>query len=57
MITNDLCWSFRAGAYILRYEINLARGSFWDGVGHYHSRTPQFKYRYISRVYQNSLRF
>ena len=57
MITYDFCWSVRAAAYILRYEINLAKGSFWDGVGHYHSRTPEFKKKYIKRVYQNSLRF
>ncbi len=57
MLTNDFCWSVRAGAYILRYEINLAGGSFWDGIGHYHSRTPKYKYPYINRVYKNSLKF
>lgn len=57
MITNDFCWSVRAAAYILRYEINLADGNFWDGVGHYHSRTPHIKARYIADVYQNSLKF
>lgn len=57
MLTEDFCMSIRAGAYILRYEINQAGGNFWDGVGHYHSRTPQFKYPYIQRVYKNSLRF
>lgn len=57
MITDDFCWSVRAGAYILRYEINQAGGSFWDGVGHYHSRTPRYKYEYIQRVYLNSLKF
>lgn len=57
MLTSDFCMSARAAAYILRYEINQANGSFWDGVGHYHSRTPKHKYRYISKVYQNSLTF
>ncbi|GGM25531.1 hypothetical protein GCM10009425_40390 [Pseudomonas asuensis] len=57
MLTNDFCWSVRSAAYILRSEINRAKGSFWDGVGHYHSRTPEFKYPYIQRVYKNSLRF
>lgn len=55
MLTRDFCWSARAGAYILRYEINQAGGSFWDGVGHYHSRTPSLKHRYIAQVYRNSL--
>ena len=57
MLTNDFCWSVRAGAYILRDEINRAGGSFWDGVGHYHSRTPKYKYPYITRVYKNSRTF
>lgn len=54
MLTNDFCWSARAGAYILRYEINRAGGSFWDGVGHYHSHAPGPKQRYIRLVYRNS---
>jgi len=57
LLTNDFCWSVRSGAYILRYEINNANGSLWDGIGHYHSRTPKYKYPYIARVYKNSLRF
>ncbi|EPR86855.1 Conjugative transfer protein TrbN [Acinetobacter junii CIP 107470 = MTCC 11364] len=57
MITNDFCWNVMSAAYILRYEINLAGGSIWDGIGHYHSRTPKYKYPYIQRVYKNSLRF
>jgi soluble lytic murein transglycosylase-like protein len=35
-LTCDVCWSGRAAAYILRYEINLAQGDFWQGV----SRMP-----------------
>ncbi len=57
LLTNDLCWSARAGAYILRYEINQANGDFWEGVGRYHSRTPKFKEAYIAAVYRNSLKF
>ena len=57
LLTSDFCWSIKSAAYILRYEINLAKGDFWEGVGHYHSRTPKHKYRYINRVYQNSLKF
>lgn len=57
MLTDDFCMSIRAGAYILRYEINLAGGDFWDGVGHYHSRTPHHKRRYIKQVYRNSQKF
>lgn len=56
-LTNDLCWSARAGAYVLRYEINRANGDFWEGVGHYHSRTQKYKEAYIAAVYRNSLKF
>ncbi|MET3132780.1 hypothetical protein AAKU55_003060 [Oxalobacteraceae bacterium GrIS 1.11] len=56
-LTNDFCWSARAGAYILRYEINQANGDFWEGIGHYHSRTEKFKHAYIAAVYRNSLTF
>lgn len=56
-LTHDFCWSARAAAYIVRYEINLANGNFWDGVGHYHSRTPRHKGRYVQKVYLNSLKF
>jgi len=57
MLTNDLCWSARAGAYILRHEINRANGDFWEGVGHYHSHTEKLKQAYIAAVYRNSLKF
>jgi hypothetical protein len=57
MLTNDLCWSARAAAYILRYQINQAGGDFWEGVGHYHSYTKKYKEAYIAAVYRNSLRF
>lgn len=56
-LKNDFCISMKAAAYILRYEINRAGGSFWDGVGHYHSQTPKYKYKYINRVYKKSLKF
>lgn len=54
MLTKDFCWSVKAASYILRYEINLAGGNFWEGVGHYHSRTDSLKKAYIERVYKNS---
>lgn len=57
MLTQDWCLSVRAGAYVLRYEINAAQGRFWDGVGHYHSRTPHLKQAYIMRVYENAKKF
>lgn len=56
-LTHDFCWSARAAAYIVRYEINLANGNFWEGVGHYHSRTARHKEHYVQKVYSNSLKY
>jgi soluble lytic murein transglycosylase-like protein len=39
-IKTDLCWSARAAAYVLRHEVNLANGDFWEGVGRFPSSTP-----------------
>lgn len=57
MLTHDFCASAMAGAYILKYNIILEKGDFWQGVGRYHSNTPDLKQAYILRVYKNSLRF
>lgn len=54
VLTNNYCASAMAAAYILRYEINLADGDFWVGVGNYHSRTPEHHNRYVLKVYENS---
>lgn len=56
-LVNDVCMSAKTAAYILRFEINAARGDFWSGVGHYHSHTEAYKTRYIKAVYNNSRRF
>ncbi|MEM7173111.1 MAG: lytic transglycosylase domain-containing protein [Pseudomonadota bacterium] len=49
-LTNDACFNIFVSGYILKSEIDAADGKFWDGVGHYHSRTPPIKSRYISKV-------
>jgi|GEM_PF-4588570 len=36
----DVCWSARAAAYVLRHEVNLAQGDFWEGVARFPSSTP-----------------
>lgn len=52
LLKHHTCFNLTAGAWILRYEMDRAK-SFWDGVGHYHSRTPHLKKAYIRRVYNN----
>lgn len=54
ILTNNYCASAMAAAYIMRYEINLADGDFWKGIGNYHSRTPRHHNRYVKKVYENS---
>ena len=39
-IARDPCVSSRAAAYVLRYEINLAHGDFWTGVGRFPNSSP-----------------
>ncbi|HBQ9619842.1 lytic transglycosylase domain-containing protein, partial [Klebsiella pneumoniae] len=56
-LQHDFCASAMASAYILKYNIILEGGDFWQGVGRYHSNTPARKAWYIGKVYQNSLRF
>ena len=49
-LTHDACFNVFVAAYILRGEIDAAGGKFWDGVGHYHSRTPAIKARYLKKI-------
>lgn len=56
ILTENYCASAMAAAYIMRYEINLAGGDFWKGIGNYHSRTPRHHDRYVKEVYKNSNR-
>lgn len=50
-LRNNLCANIYAGAWILKDSINRA-GSFWAGVGDYHSHTPARRIRYEQRVYR-----
>lgn len=53
---NNACLAVNGSAYIIRYEIN-STGSFWAGVGNYHSRTPGEHDRYVLQVAQQAERF
>ncbi len=48
------CVNVQIGAWILRSNINKARGDFWKGVGNYHSGTPHLHRRYQEKVYAMS---
>lgn len=49
-LLKDECFNIHIGAWILKTEIVLANGDFWNGVGHYHSRTSQFKRIYMQKA-------
>jgi soluble lytic murein transglycosylase-like protein len=50
------CVNVQIGAWILRSNINRAKGDFWKGVGNYHSGTPHLHRRYQEKVYATSKR-
>jgi hypothetical protein len=52
----NFCANVEAGAWILRRALDEARGDFWEGVGYYHSHTPEHKTRYLREVLRQVLR-
>lgn len=50
MLKDDVCFNISVGAWILSYAIRSEKGNVWEGVGRYHSVTPEYKYKYINRV-------
>ena len=42
-LRDNFCANVEAGAWILRRGLDEAHGDFWEGVGYYHSHTPEHK--------------
>jgi hypothetical protein len=40
-LRENFCANVEAGAWILRRGLDEAHGDFWEGVGYYHSHTPE----------------
>jgi hypothetical protein len=55
-LRDNFCANIEAGAWILRRGLDEARGDFWEGVGYYHSHTPEHKTRYLRDVLRQVLR-
>jgi hypothetical protein len=55
-LRDSFCANVEAGAWILRRGLDEARGNFWEGVGYYHSHTPEHKNRYLREVLRQVLR-
>ncbi|MEZ9709270.1 lytic transglycosylase domain-containing protein [Vibrio breoganii] len=45
------CTNIAIGTWILSQRIAEAK-SLWDGVGHYHSKTPKYKQIYLGKIEQ-----
>ncbi len=52
-LLNDGCFNVRAGAWILRQNIDLSDGSLIDGIGRYHSWTKEHKIKYQKQFMKN----
>jgi hypothetical protein len=55
-LRDNFCANVEAGAWILRRGLDEAHGDFWEGVGYYHSHTPEYKNRYLRDVLRQVLR-
>jgi hypothetical protein len=55
-VRDNFCANVEAGAWILRQYLDEAKGNFWEGVGYYHSHTPEHKSRYLRAVLRQVLR-
>jgi len=55
-LRDDFCANVEAGAWLLRRCLDATDGHFWEGVGDYHSDTPQYRTRYLWQVLHEVLR-
>jgi len=55
-LRDNFCANVEAGAWILRRGLDEAGDNFWEGVGYYHSRTPEHKTRYLRVVLREVIR-
>ena len=55
-VRDNFCANVEAGAWVLRQYLDEAKGDFWEGVGYYHSHTPEHKTRYLRAVLRQVLR-
>ena len=44
------CVNIGIGSWILKQRL-VETSDFWKGVGNYHSKTPKYRKRYLSKIY------
>lgn len=54
-LRDDACFNIEVAAWILKGRL-VDADNFWEGVGAYHSRTPELRDRYIQKVKAASAR-
>ncbi len=57
MLRDDYCVNVAVASWILARELQRlpnqpSRGQVWQAVGSYHSHTPEYNYRYATRLWQ-----
>ena len=55
-LRDNFCANIEAGAWILRRGLDEAGDNFWEGVGYYHSHTPEHKTGYLRDVLREVIR-
>ncbi len=55
-LRDNFCANIEAASWILHQAMDDAHGSFWDGVGYYHSHDPGYKADYLRKVLRQTLR-
>ena len=55
-LRDSFCANLEGGAWILRQALDEARGDFWQGVGFYHSHSPEHKANYLRKVLRHAQR-
>lgn len=53
MLVNNECLNIMIGTYLLQKSILGSGGNFWQGVGGYHSKTPDKNTAYQYRVWSH----
>jgi soluble lytic murein transglycosylase-like protein len=49
-VKNNGCLNLYVGAAILKKHMTETKGNVWEAVGHYHSKTPKHRDKYLYRV-------
>ena len=55
-LRDDFCANVEGGSWILRQALDESKGDLWNGVGIYHSHTPELKTVYLRKILEQALK-